>query len=118
MLQITSKHKIFLGVQSIDFRKGIDGIIALCQKQCQMNPLSGHFFIFRNRKGNALKILTYDAQGYWLCQKRLSTGRFKGWPDSRHTVLSLTPAQLHVLLYNGNPSHVNTAPLWRPIDSS
>lgn len=61
MLAITPKHKIFIAVQHIDFRRGLDGIAALCRQQWQLDPLSGHFFIFRNRKANSIKILAYDS---------------------------------------------------------
>lgn len=116
MLQITSKHKIFMGRQSIDFRCGIDALIALCRRQWQLDPLKGHFFIFRNRRGNSIKIITYDSQGYVLCQKRLSTGTFKHWPQAHQSLLMLTPAQLQVLFYNGDPQAVETAPPWHRID--
>lgn len=114
MLQITPHHKVFLGVQSIDFRRGIDGIAAICRQHWQLNPQDGHLFVFRNRKGNALKILAYDTQGYWLAHKRLSAGTFRHWPSAGQAVMSLTPVQLHVLLYNGDPRDVRTAPPWRP----
>jgi transposase len=115
MLAITPKHKIFIAVQHIDFRRGIDGIAALCRQQWQLDPLSGHVFIFRNRKGHSIKVLAYDSQGLWLCQKRLSRGRFIHWPQSSSAVLTLTAAQLHVLLYNGDP-HLVQSTIWRPID--
>ena len=44
------------------------------------NPLEGAVYVFRNRAGTALKLLLYDGQGYWLCMKRLSQGRFTWWP--------------------------------------
>lgn len=100
MLQISAQHKIYIGIQPIDFRRGIDGIAALCWKQFQLDPQSGHCFIFRNRRGNAIKLLTFDAQGYWLCYKRLSKGRFTGWPREAQPVVTLTLQQLQVLLSN------------------
>ncbi len=115
MLQITSKHKIFIGIQPIDFRKGIDGIVAICCSVLQHDPFSGHCFIFRNKKATAIKLLTYDTQGFWLCHKRLSTGSFKHWPKGQESLLVMNTAQLQVLLYNGNPFAVETAPAWRDI---
>ncbi len=103
MLQITSKHKVFLAIHPIDFRSGIDGIAAICRRQYQLDPKNGHFFIFRNRKANAIKVLAYDTQGFWLCHKRLSRGRFDYWPNIKQSVVILTAAQLQVLLYNGDP---------------
>jgi transposase len=116
MLQITPKHKVFLAVQAIDFRRGIDGIVALCQQRLQQDPMTGHFFIFRNRKASAIKILVYDGQGYWLCHKRLSTGAFTGWPQSPYSLLTLNAAQLQVLLYKGDPASVQSASAFRHID--
>lgn len=103
MLQITSKHKVFLAIHPIDFRSGIDGIAAICRRQYQLDPKNGHFFIFRNRKANAIKVLAYDTQGFWLCHKRLSRGRFNYWPNIKQSAVILTAAQLQVLLYNGDP---------------
>jgi len=116
MLQITPKHKIFLAVQHIDFRRGIPGISALCRQRWQQNPMSGHVFIFRNRRANAIKVLCYDSQGFWLSQKQLSQGRFTHWPSSPHSMIILSPAQLNALLYNGNPATVHAAAAWKSID--
>lgn len=115
MLQVTAKHKIFLAVQAVDFRCGIDALSAQCRRHLQAEPMSGHLFVFRNRRGNAIKVLTFDGQGFWLCQKRLSKGRFKHWPNSNYSGLSLNVAQLQVLLYNGDPSNVNTGPDWHNV---
>jgi len=103
MIAITSKHKVFIAIQPIDFRRGIDGIQGLCQQQLQLDPFSGHFFIFRNKRANALKILCFDEQGFWLMHKRLSQGRFKHWPASQWEVCEMTPTQLHLLINNQNP---------------
>ena len=115
MLQITEKHKVFVAVQAIDFRCGIDGIAALSRQKMRQDPMTGHFFIFRNRKATAIKILVYDGQGYCLCHKRLSKGSFKSWPTSSCSALSLSATQLQVLLYNGDPSSVCNQPAWREI---
>ena len=67
MLQLTPQSRIFLAVQPVDFRKGIDGLAALCRQTMQENPLGGMVYVFRNRTGTTLKLLTYDGQGFWLC---------------------------------------------------
>jgi len=115
MLQITSKHKVFIGTQPIDFRKGIDGIVAVCRGKLQHDPFSGHCFIFRNKKATAIKVLMYDAQGFWLCHKRLSAGSFKHWPRVDQSILVVSTTQLQVLLSNGNPFDIDTPPDWHPI---
>ena len=82
MLQITPQMKILAAVERVDFRNGIDGLAAVCKAKLAQDPFSGAVFVFRNRRATALKVLVYDGQGFWLCQKRLSEGRFRWWPLS------------------------------------
>ena len=115
MLQITPKHRVFIAVKAVDFRMGIDGLVRCCQGVLKQDPQSGHFFVFRNRRGQSIKILTYDGQGFWLCQKRLSSKRFQHWPKANAKALYLTPEQLQVLLRNGDPAQIKVAPDWQSI---
>jgi transposase len=82
MLQLTPQSRIFLAVQPVDFRKGIDSLVALCRQVLYDNPLGGTVYVFRNRTGTTLKLLMYDGQGFWLCTKRLSNGHFAWWPTA------------------------------------
>src|SRR5581483_9209909 len=116
MLQITPQMKILVAVEPADFRRGIDGLARLCQESLQHDPFAGTVFVFRNRKGTALKVLMYDGQGYWLCHKRLSQGRFPWWPSpAEGSSQRLAAHQLLVLLAAGNPTRTGAAPDWRPI---
>lgn len=98
MLTITNEHKIYIACRAVDFRKGIDGYAAVCRRQFNLNPLSGHCFIFRNRRSTAIKILLYDGTGFWLCHKRLSKGRFKQWPKTTSDIVTINANQLSLLL--------------------
>lgn len=98
MLTITAAHKIYLACKAVDFRRGIDGYAAVCRRQFNLDPLSGHCFIFRNRRRTAIKVLVYDGTGFWLCHKRLSKGRFNQWPTSPADVVILDSNQLGRLL--------------------
>jgi transposase len=98
MIPITKNHKIYIACQSVDFRRGIDGYAALCRAQFQLNPFSGHCFIFRNKRATAIKILLYDRTGFWLCHKRLSKGRFKQWPSHTGQVVCIDAQHLCQLL--------------------
>jgi transposase len=98
MITITKEHKIYIACQPVDFRRGIDGYAALCRSQLQLNPFSGHCFIFRNKKRTAIKILLYHSNGFWLCHKRLSKGQFKQWPTQASAVVLMNSQQLNVLL--------------------
>ena len=60
-------------------RKGFEGLYGLVGDQLQLEPLSGHIFIFSNAQRNRLKLLFWDGSGLWVCAKRLEKGRFR-WP--------------------------------------
>ena len=108
--------RLLLAVEPVDFRKGIDGLARLCREALGSDPFSGALFVFRNRRGQALKILVYDGQGFWLCQKRLSTGRFRWWPSgAQERVCRLEAHELQLLLWNGDPARCGAAPLWRKL---
>jgi len=114
MIQITPQMRILLAVEPVDFRKGIDGLAALCRQVLQTEPLDGTLFVFCGRNRRAIKCLVYDSQGFWLCQKRLSQGRFASWPNTgSEPQQRLTAQQLHALLWNGDPTPA--APVWRPL---
>ena len=116
MIQITPQMRILLAVKPVDFRKGIDGLAAVCRQVLGSDPFSGHVFIFRNKKVSAIKVLMYDGQGFWLCQKRLSKGRFGWWPDqSDQGLTALAVHELQLLTWNGNPGKARVAALWKPI---
>ena len=115
MLQLTPQSRIFLAVEPIDFRRGIDGLCALCRQQLGQDPFDGALFVFRNRLGTSLKILCYDGQGFWLCQKRLSQGRLSWWPDSPLASQALSARELQILLWNGNPLQARMAEDWRRV---
>jgi hypothetical protein len=121
--------RILVAVEPADFRKGIDGLAQVCRDRMQRDPFDGAVFVFRNRRATAVKILVYDGQGFWLCQKRLSKGRFRWWParppaaadggtggpGGRDAAEGLGAHQLSVLLYGGNPAASRGAAEWRPI---
>ena len=116
MIQLTPQLRILIAQEPVDFRKGIDGLAAVCRAHLSHDPLSGTLFVFRNRSGTALKILCYDGQGFWLCLKRWSKGKLTWWPSSASEKLHpLAAQQLAVLIYNGDPERARFAPDWRKL---
>jgi transposase len=115
MLQLSPQSRIFLAVEPIDGRKGIDGLAAVCRQVLGDNPLSGAVYVFRTRSGTTLKLLAYDGQGFWLCTKRLSHRRFHWWPTAPTPSVTLSAWELTVLLGNGYPDRAQLAPDWRPV---
>ena len=64
MLALSAQTRVFVAVEPIDFRKGIDGIGGVCRRHLQRNPLDGAVYVFRNRRATAVKVLVYDGQGF------------------------------------------------------
>jgi transposase len=118
MIQLVPQLKILLAINPVDFRNGVDGLAALCQKVLAADPFSGALFVFRNRRGTALKMLCYDSRGFWLVTRRFSQGRLRWWPADQQTpIQTLEAHQLAVLLYNGLPDQAHFAPAWRRLST-
>jgi len=117
MLSLSAQTRAFVAIAPIDFRCGIDRLSFLCRCELGENPIGGAAFVFRNRKRTAIKVLFYDGQGYWLCQKRLSIGKLTWWPSSATPVKVLAARELQILLWNGNPTQAAMAEDWQPVNS-
>jgi len=97
MISLPSHTKIWIAAGVTDLRRGFTGLSALVQTQLEQNPLSGQVFIFRGRRGDLVKLIWFDGDGLCLFAKRLERGRFV-WPQAREGSVSLTRAQLSMLL--------------------
>ena len=116
MIQVTPQMRILVAVEPADFRKGIDGLARVAQEELRGDPFSGCVFVFRNRRRTSVKLIVYDGQGFWLCQKRLSQGRFRFWPTSASKAgRALEAHELQVLLCAGDFEAAKGAPAWRPV---
>ena len=105
MIALTPRTKILLAVKPADFRKGIDGLSAICRNHLNKDPFNGTLFVFTNKKRTSIKAIQYDGTGFYLHQKRLSKGSFAWWPKSvDEKVSELDMLGLQMLLFNGNPS--------------
>jgi len=117
MIQITPQMRVLVAIDAVDFRCGIDSLAQRCRERLKADPFEGAVFVFRNRRRTAVKLLVYDGQGFWLCQKRLSQGRFRWWPGTGSAVTETLEAhQLPVLLSGGDPVLAKGAPTWRRVD--
>ena len=112
MIQVAPQMRILVAIESVDLRKGIDGLAQLCREKLGADPFSGCVFIFRSRRATAIKVLAYDGQGFWMAQKRLSKGRFVWWPTGKEAARTLQAHQAQLLLPAGNPE-AEAAPVWR-----
>ncbi len=115
MLQITAQHRLYIAINFVNFRKRIDGLVSLCKQQLHQDPFSGQIFIFCNKSKTAVKILTYDGNGFWLCQKRFSQGKIKWWPGSTTEATNIRAIDLLVILQQGQPSALQVPAAWRQL---
>ena len=115
MIQITPQMRVLVAIEPVDGRKGIDSLARLCQDKLAEDPFSGCVFVFRSRSGTAIRLLTYDGQGYWLLLKRLSKSRFVWWPEGVGPTRPLEAYEAQLLLAAGDVSRVRAAPMWRRI---
>lgn len=77
MLNLPSSVRVFAARERVDFRNGFDGLCAIVREQFRDDPLSGHLFLFFNRRRDRIKILVWDQNGFWLLYKRLERGTFE-----------------------------------------
>ena len=100
MFHISGQMKIFVALEPVDLRRGFDGLSALVQQTLQQDPLSGHLFLFRNRRRDRLKILFWDGDGYALFYKRLARGTFEfpASQDPHSPSLEIRGSELSMLL--------------------
>ena len=97
MLSLASTLRIFLAVEPADMRKGFDGLSLLVRDRIAQDPLSGHLFVFRNRRRDRIKILYWDRDGLALWYKRLEKGTFR-FPEATDGRIEVTPAELAAVL--------------------
>ncbi len=106
---ILAPEHIWIVVEPVDMRKGIDGLSCVIQQLLGYSPCAGSAFIFHNRPGNRLKLLLWDAHGVWVCQRRLHQGRFV-WPKAQDSCFSITQEQWHWLIMGVDWQRLSTTP--------
>ena len=97
MIELRTGTRIWIAAGVTDLRRGFTRLSALVQTTLEHDPLSGHVFAFRGRRGDLIKLLWFDGDGLCLFAKRLDRGRFI-WPKVESGTVSLTGAQLSMLL--------------------
>ncbi len=97
MLRLPPSVRIFLCRVPVDMRRSFDGLAAMAEQVVRENPLSGHLFVFRGRRGDRVKILYWDRDGYALWYKRLETGVFR-FPSAPGQAAEISAADLGLIL--------------------
>ena len=97
MFGLGAATRIYAATEAVDMRLSFNGLHGLVAGRMQLDPLSGHLFLFANKRRDRLKILYFDGSGLWVCAKRLEKGTF-GWPQGKGPSSCLRPEELTLLL--------------------
>jgi transposase len=99
MLNFPPAVRIWLASQPVDLRRSFDGLAELVRQHLQADPLSGHVFVFRNKRSDRVKLLYWDEDGFVIFYKRLEQGTFR-WPTPTQgdSSVTLRAAELAMLL--------------------
>lgn len=98
MLSVCGATRVLVATAPVDLRGGFNRLYGLVTERLKADPLSGHLFVFTNRRRNRLKVLYWDGSGLWVCAKRLEQGRFS-WPRAEHGNVSLRGEQFSALIH-------------------
>ena len=90
-------EQVWLAVEPVDMRRGIDGLSLKIQQALGRSPCDGTAYAFRNRSGNRIKLLVWDGTGVWVCVRRLHQGHFT-WPQSDAATCTLSPEEWRWLI--------------------
>ena len=99
MFSVPTNTKVYLARQAVDMRKGFPGLIAMTETVLKQDPVSGHLFVFINRRRDRMKVLFWGGSGFWIGYHLLESGRFQlptTSPDDKS--IELTRSQLAMIL--------------------
>lgn len=123
MIAVTATMRVLVAIKPVDFRRGIDGLSQICRSVLATDARenAGTIFVFRCRNRKSIKLLMHDTQGFWLCQKRLGSGRFQYWPTSASDTATaqLLADEFLTLLWAGNRklAYASAPLLWQRVES-
>jgi transposase len=100
MLTLPPSVKIFVAAEPVDARKSFDGLAAMVESELGLEVMSGHMFVFLNRRGHVAQMLFWDRSGFVIIKKRLEAGTFRlvARPDEEKKHVEIDAAQLALLL--------------------
>jgi len=114
MLTFPPGARVFVATARVDGRKGIDGLASLVRSQFAEDPLSGAMFVFFSRRGDRVRVLYWDRDGYVLVTKRLEKGKFKTpWREDQGHV-AIEAAELLLVLEGIDLSRAVRRARWSP----
>jgi transposase len=119
MLALPSGTTICVIHETVSFGCGIDGMRAHCVSIAKRDPYTSGYFLFLNKSKNQVRVIWYDGTAFFLCTKRLSTGKFQNWPKSGESVFSTIEYFQAQGLLSGSSAHFkNYHPVWKKLDKT
>lgn len=117
MLTLPPSVRVYVAAEPTDLRKSFDGLSALVAARFGSDPLCGHLFVFRNRRGDQIRILFWDRTGFVIVGKKLAQGRFHLARDvpSGATHVEVEAAELSLMLEGLDLSKAVRRKRWRPV---
>lgn len=119
MIALTPAVRVYIAVEPADMRKSFDGLSTLVEHCFGKDPLSGHLFVFRNRRGNHIRVLFWDRTGYAIFGKKLARGRFHLARElpAKATHVEVEAAELSLMLEGIDLSDATRRKRWRPANT-
>jgi transposase len=117
MITVPAGVRVLVATKPVDFRRGADGLVALVRETLREDPFSGVVVIFRSKRADRLKMVTWDGSGLVLVWKRLEHGAFR-WPPITDGVMRLSPAQMAALFDGMDWSRLHARAVARPTATS
>ena len=117
MIAVPAGMRVLVATQPVDFRRGADGLVALVRETLGQDPFAGTVFVFRSKRADRVKIVTWDGSGLVLFWKRLEQGAFR-WPPITEGVMRLTSAELAALVDGMDWSRLHPREVTRPTATS
>ena len=117
MITVPAGVRVLVAAKPVDFRKGADGLVALVREALREDPFSGVIVIFRAKRADRLKIVTWGGSGLVLVWKRLEHSAFR-WPPIADGVMRLSPAQMAALFDGMDWSRLQARDVARPTATS
>jgi transposase len=114
LLSIAPTMRIFVSINPTDMRKSFDGLVALARSVIERDPLSGHLFVFFNRRRTMMKSVYWDRNGFCLIAKRLERGTFILPDADERGVVELEPAELALIVEGIDLRNARRRPRWSP----
>ena len=116
MLSLPPSVRVFVATQPVDGRKGVDSLMAIVRSAFEQVPLSGHLYVFFSTRGERVRIVYWDRNGFAMWTKRLERGRFHPTfsTDGRLLASAIEAAELALILEGIDLAGARRRPRWEP----